>query len=176
MSLAKQARYFAQPPRRPLQTSRTRARGVTRIAARVPDSHVLVAPRAADFHRVFAGIGGFRDCKRVAYVFVVPPFNGDAGDARFLVCVQTVNLGQRIGLGRILERVEVKFATMETKLVPSTTDVGEDTLHWPRKWNLARAHAGRMAAHRGSTRHWCASSRPLGGSIGRRTQFPMHTN
>ena len=81
-SLAKQARCFAQPPRRPLQASRRRARGVTRIAALICPPHVCCAARAADFHRVFASIGGFRDCKRVVYVFVVLPFNGDAGNAR----------------------------------------------------------------------------------------------
>ncbi len=49
--------------------------------------------------------------------------------------------------------VEHESAGVETKLAPSTTGVGEDTLKGhsgKRQWNLARAHAsarGRTAAH-----------------------------
>ena len=77
--VAKRARCCASAPRPLLRVPWARARAVTRIDARFAATHVPVVPRAADFHRVFAGIGSIRCRRRVARFKMCVSCNGDAG-------------------------------------------------------------------------------------------------
>ena len=137
MLVAQQARCFAQPPQRPLQASRRRARGVTRIAARVAAPKVLVAPRAADFHRVFAASCFVKVGRRFALVAGSFRCNGDAGDAR-LNCEVFVLDGAESARIRVRAlRSSSQACKQSSHQVQETSARTHCSAQWP--WNLARA-------------------------------------
>ena len=178
--VAKQARCFAQPPRRLVRSSRTRARGVQRIDARLTASQVLQAARAAVFHRVFAGIGCFRDCKRVAYVFDVLTFNGDAGGTRFVLVFRLSTLASASPTNSVgLLNTSQQAWKQSSHQVQGKSARTHCSAQSQRKWNLARASArgrsGRTSEHAIDTHATGVHRNPAGkhtsGSPGQNRQY-----
>ena len=113
-------------------------------------AHVLVAPRAANFRRVFVQACVVKGRRRVARSKSCVSCNGDA--RRCVVRFYVVDCSLATASAEFSCVLSLKFATMETKLAASTIGVGEDTSQRPVAAEVefgasARGVVGRTAAH-----------------------------